>query len=482
MLILLKPETEMATINNSQSHQIEDEKQKNNAQSTPSAPQSWRTRLNKSNFWTFFWFQSAIFVLYVLFAEYSDEANGTSPVADDSMVEVYPLFQDIHIMMFIGFGFLMTFLRKYGYSSITFNFVVAALSIQWGMLTVLFFRQALHASAADLIHKVMFDIHSLIEGDFAAATVLISMGGVLGKVSLSQLVWMVFFELILYAVNLEIVYGFLQATDVGGSMVIHTFGAYFGLAACRFITQRDIEQKDRDKDNKAVYHSDLFSMIGTIFLWCFWPSFNAALAVHATNAKHRVVLNTVLSLAGSCIGTVMIAPVFRAHGKLDMVDIQNATLAGGVAMGASADLMLEPWGAVLLGVTAGFVSSFGFSFMPAILHKKFGIHDTCGIHNLHGMPGLLGGIASAVAVAIIPDSKYTDVSTVVFGRETRSALLQGGYQLAALSVSLAIAIVGGSFTGMFLNSRLFSKPKNLFDDSEEFETPHEEIPTYFQAN
>lgn len=27
-------------------------------------------------------------------------------------------FQDIHVMIFIGFGFLMTFLKRYGYSAV----------------------------------------------------------------------------------------------------------------------------------------------------------------------------------------------------------------------------------------------------------------------------------------------------------------------------------------------------------------------------
>lgn len=30
------------------------------------------------------------------------------------------------------------------------------------------------------------------------------------------------------------------------------------------------------------------------------------------------------------------------------------------------------------------------------LESHFGLRDTCGVHNLHGMPGLLGGIVAAV--------------------------------------------------------------------------------------
>lgn len=47
----------------------------------------------------------------------------------------FTVFQDVHVMIFVGFGFLMTFLRRYGYSSIGFNLLLAALVLQWGTLT-----------------------------------------------------------------------------------------------------------------------------------------------------------------------------------------------------------------------------------------------------------------------------------------------------------------------------------------------------------
>ena len=39
------------------------------------------------------------------------------------------------------------------------------------------------------------------------------------------------------------------------------------------------------------YTSDLFSMVGTVFLWMFWPSFNGAAAATG-EAQHRAILNT----------------------------------------------------------------------------------------------------------------------------------------------------------------------------------------------
>ena len=41
---------------------------------------------------------------------------------------------DVHSMMFVGFGFLMTFLKRYGFGSVGFNFLVAAYVLEWSML------------------------------------------------------------------------------------------------------------------------------------------------------------------------------------------------------------------------------------------------------------------------------------------------------------------------------------------------------------
>jgi hypothetical protein len=45
------------------------------------------------------------------------------------------------------------------------------------------------------------------------------------------------------------------------------------------------------------------------------------------------------------------------------VHVQNATLAGGVAVGAVANMMLQPWGAVFVGFSGGIISVVGFRFL-----------------------------------------------------------------------------------------------------------------------
>lgn len=76
-------------------------------------------------------------------------------------------------------------------------------------------------------------------------------------------------------------------------------------------------------------------------------------------SKHRVVINTVLALCASGLTAMSSSILFR--GKFSMEDIQNATLAGGVAVGSSSDLVVGPWASLLIGMVAGLVSVAGFA-------------------------------------------------------------------------------------------------------------------------
>ena len=74
------------------------------------------------------------------------------------------------------------------------------------------------------------------------------------------------------------------------------------------------------------------------------PSFNGALAsdpsLPASSAQFNCVMNTVLSLIGACLSAFALSAAY--HGKLDMVHIQNSTLAGGVAIGSAANMDMAP--------------------------------------------------------------------------------------------------------------------------------------------
>merc|ERR1739844_561673 len=144
------------------------------------------------------------------------------------------------------------------------------------------------------------------------------------------------------------------------------------------------------------YNSQLIAMVGTIFLWMFWPSFNGALA--ADFQQQRVIVNTVMSISASCITACGISRIFLQ--KLDMEVVLNATLAGGVTIGSSSDLVVTAGTAMAIGAFAGVVSALGFLKLSPLLQKKISLHDTCGVHNLHGIPGVIGGLFGAISAGL----------------------------------------------------------------------------------
>ena len=71
----------------------------------------------------------------------------------------------------------------------------------------------------------------MITGLYAVAAVLISFGAVIGKITPFQLLVMTVLELIFYSLNNQVfMISFFDIADIGGTIVIHEFGAFFGLA------------------------------------------------------------------------------------------------------------------------------------------------------------------------------------------------------------------------------------------------------------
>jgi len=77
------------------------------------------------------------------------------------------------------------------------------------------------------------------------------------------------------------------------------------------------------------------------------------------------------------------------------------------------------------------------------LESKFKLVDTCGVHNLHGMPGLLGGFSALLVVPGI-----------------------AGAQLTGIGITLCIAIVGGLVAGAII--KITGTTREPYEDSVEF--------------
>jgi ammonium transporter Rh len=347
-----------------------------------------------------------------------------------NMVDVQRYNRSIHIMVMLlaGFGFLMVFVKKYGLSAVTATYLLVSTAIP---LYILIKSLGIFGEPGHV------DIEKLILAEFAAAGLLICSGAVLGRLKMGQYIILGIIFVPCYMLNewliLErFINGFV---DTGGSIVIHTFGAFFGFGVLMTMTTKKEFETPVESDST----SDRFSMLGSMLLWIFWPSFCAALVKPAMIPM--TAINVILALAGSTLATYFTSVGLR--GKVCIADIANAALAGGVAIGSTCDIT-SPMIAFVIGALAGGLSTFGFAVIQDKLQKLVKGIDTCGVMYLHGLPGLLGGIAAVFVVKGI-------VST----------------QLAGIGISVVIAVLAGFIAGKILSC--FGRRTEPYLDSEEIE-------------
>ena len=273
-------------------------------------------------------------------------------------------------------------------------------------------------------------------------------------------------ECFFYAINAVLVLQVLKCHDVGGALTIHMFGAYFGLAATYFFEPNKAIE-DKAERNKGNYMTQMVAMVGTLFLYIYWPSFNAILAGGITT--HYAIVNTLLSI--SCSTCVSCYIAYVKLGKFEMEVMLNSTLAGGVIMGAAADIIASnPAWVMVAGSIAGAVSACGYLWLNDLCKRKLRLHDTCGVQFLHAIPGVLGAATVCFALlhaeTVFSDAQKQELFSWHYGENARSFGYQSFMNFIGILVTLGIAISSGALFG-FLVAGL-PMPEEQFDDTKHF--------------
>ncbi|KFM05496.1 Blood group Rh(D) polypeptide, partial [Aptenodytes forsteri] len=369
--------------------------------------------------WLIFFLEAVFIVLFYFL--FSDDGASRSSIS-------YPAFQDVSHMVIFGFGFFLTFLKRYGFSSTGFNLLIIVLGVQCSVLTeglLLFLLQRENKGGLKRITKATV----------STTAVVISTGAVLGKTNPVQLILMTVVEIIVFNMNRWINKTFLQVPDDTSMMHVHLFGAYFGLA----VSSRFSEPSPRSEKNASTPKSDLLSMLGTLFLWVFWPSFNSVLAVN----KSKAIYNTYFALAVSAVTAFVLSVLTTKDGKFRMTHIHSAVLAGGVAVGYAERSIEYPWIAMILGLLASVITILGSCCLQRCLYPALKIHDSSGVHFTFGLPGVLGALAQVVLLVI---KNWTNLPRL-------------GYlfmiHVGAFCLTISVALITGFITGLILNLKLF---------------------------
>lgn len=359
-------------------------------------------------------------------------SEGGAELNEARQVAQYNYVIHILAMLLVGFGFLMVFVRRYGFGATTGTYLVVAVGLPLYML--------MRANGIFAHEIAPNTVKALMYAEFAVASALIAMGAILGRLRVFQYALLALFLVPAYLLNewlvldngMGLTAGF---QDTAGSIIIHAFGAYFGLALSLALTT----ERQRSQPIESDATSDRFAMLGSMVLWLFWPSF--ATAIVPFEEMPQTVVNTVLALCGATLSTYFLSSWFH-KGKTSIVDMANAALAGGVAIGSTCNIV-SPTGAFGIGLLAGAVSVVGYVFIQPALETRIKLIDTCGVHNLHGMPGLLGAL---VAIFVVPGIAAAQFIGIVF--------------------SVVLALITGTIAGKLIKAT--GTTSLAYEDSDEF--------------
>ncbi|XP_074785176.1 ammonium transporter Rh type B isoform X1 [Athene noctua] len=368
----------------------------------------------------------------------------------------HPRFRDVHLQSLLGFGLLVAFLSRYGPGSVATSILIVAFAIQWAVLIQGFLYFFLNG-------KIYVGAQSMVSADFCAAAILIATGAVVSRVNPVQLLLLTLLGVTLFTLNEYILLSLMGVRDSGGSLTVHTFGAYFGLMVSRILHEPHMEKRKEQQD--TGHQPDFFGVVGTIFLWIFWPSFSSATTARDP-AEPWAVLNTYFSLAASTLATFVLWPVLHTEGTLRMVQLQDATLASVAMMGMAGEMLVTPFGALIAGFLAGLIPPLGFRFFTPVLRSRLKIQDTCGVQNVHGLPGILGSLLGTLLAALATADAYGGRLELVFplvAQGSRTAPDQALCQLSALPVTLLLAALGGCLTGAVLKMKGLRSPPDTRD-------------------
>lgn len=252
-----------------------------------------------------------------------------------------------------------------------------------------------------------------------------------------------------YTLNTTIVYQILNTFDAGGSITVHTFGGYLGVGVSRILSCKARPTMVLPK----CKITSTMAFIGVFFLWMYWPSINAGYYSSTPFERSLIILNTILTLTGSCVGAFATSALFR-H-KFTLTDIFNASLGGGVVIGAASGLVTNPGASLAIGFFSGIIETFCFMKLNHYLEEKIGLYDTCGVHTSHGITGILGGIVSAIVLASYQVSPLAEeyVPLVPFHPNPipeRDYADQAGIQIASTFISVGMGLITGIIAGLVL--------------------------------
>ena len=160
--------------------------------------------------------------------------------------------------------------------------------------------------------------------------------------------------------------------------------------------------------------------------------------------------------------------------------------------------MISPAAAYALGMMGCVACMLGYKYLSPFLARHCRIQDQCGIHNLHGLTGLISCAAGICAILMADedvygpslyeifthrapaegDPKLKELQMLIPGLRSglgRTAREQALFQVAAMVSTIGLSALGGILTGYVLRLPYLAPPSDdyCFDDELFFEVPRD---------
>ena len=230
------------------------------------------------------------------------------------------------------------------------------------------------------------------QGTFAAITVAIASGSVIGRMKFST--WMVVVALwgiLVYAPITHMVWGGdgailfdHGALDFAGGTVVHMNGGLAGLVLAILVGKRAGYPKVAMKP-----YSILLTAVGAALLWFGWYGFNGGSAFGANAIAGLAVMTTTVATAAAALTWMLLEWfVFK---KPTLLGIASGIIAGLVAITPAAGFV-SVGGAFILGIGGSVIAFFGV----VTLKKKLGYDDSLDAFGIHFLAGLWGALMTGV--------------------------------------------------------------------------------------
>ena len=120
--------------------------------------------------------ETIIVVLYGVFVRFQ------KPDSASTNTEFYPAYQDVNVMMLIGFGYLMAFSKSFSWSAVSYTFFINAISVQLYILLSAFWKRVLVTSFEKEGYYIYINETAFTAGLYSAASMLIAFGCSIGRV------------------------------------------------------------------------------------------------------------------------------------------------------------------------------------------------------------------------------------------------------------------------------------------------------------